>query len=211
MLDTVLQWALACLEPLSQDRAPPRFRCRDGAWPRLPRLRFCGHTKQMRKPVRFLRTEAITLFAAAVVFAAANLTGCATPAVGAPCLPEQVPSGGFDQSEAYIESSSVQCETRVCMVYHLAGAPPGTAKCQKKPVTPCAMNDKNCITPIPCAEPDEVAKFVYCTCRCESGNSKFASCSCPSGYDCTPVLEQGSVGVRGSYCVRSDTVTQAEM
>jgi hypothetical protein len=52
---------------------------------------------------------------------------------------------------------------------------------------------------------------VYCTCRCESGNSKFASCSCPSGYDCTPVLEQGSVGVRGSYCVRSDTVTQAEM
>jgi hypothetical protein len=162
-------------------------------------------------PVRFLGKQASALYAAAAIAAGSVIGGCSSPAVGAPCLPEQVPSGGFDQSEAYIESSSVQCETRVCMVYHLSGAPPGTSKCQPKPITPCAMNDKNCVTPIPCATDQEVEKFVYCTCRCESGNSKFASCSCPSGYDCTPVLEQGSVGVRGSYCVRSDTVTQADM
>jgi hypothetical protein len=163
-------------------------------------------------PVRFLRTEATTLYAAAIALAALIMTGCATPAVGAPCLPEQVPSGGFDQSEAYIESSSVQCETRVCMVFHLAGAPPGTAKCQpKQSITQCAATDKNCVMPIACATDEDVAKYVYCTCRCNSGNSKFASCTCPSGYDCTPVLEQGSVGVRGSYCVRSDTVTAAEM
>jgi hypothetical protein len=103
----------------------------------------------------------------------------------------------------------VQCETRVCMVFHLAGAPPGT-KCVDNPPT-CAAADKNCVQQVKCATKEQVDKFVYCTCRCESGNSKFASCSCPSGYDCTPVLEQGSVGVRGSYCVRSDTVTQAEM
>jgi hypothetical protein len=161
--------------------------------------------------VRFLRTEATTLYAAAIALAAASLTGCATPAVGAPCLPEQVPAGGFDQSEAYIESSSVQCETRVCMVYHLEGAPKGTSPCHDKPVPTCMAGDKNCVMQTPCATDEEVAKFVYCTCRCESGNSKFASCTCPSGYDCTPVLEQGSVGVRGSYCVRSDTVTQGMM
>ena len=45
------------------------------------------------------------------------------PKVGAPCLPEQVPETGFDDREAYIESSSVQCETRVCIVYHLKGDP----------------------------------------------------------------------------------------
>lgn len=160
----------------------------------------------------FSRRDASALYAAATILTASLMGACNTPEVGAPCLPEQVPNGGFNQSEAYIESSSVQCETRVCMVFHLSGAPPGTSKCQDKAtIVPCAANDKNCVNPIPCATDQDVEKFVYCTCRCESGNSKFASCSCPSGYDCTPVLEQGSVGVRGSYCVRSDTVSAGEM
>ena len=162
--------------------------------------------------MRFFRTEATrvctTASALAAALAIAGLVGCGEPAVGAPCLPEQVPSTGFDQSEAYIESSSVQCETRVCMVYHLEGAPPGTALCTPKDqIVPCAPEDKNCNAPVPCATGEDVAKFVYCTCRCESGDPKFASCTCPSGYTCASVLEQGSIGVRGSYCVRSDTVT----
>ena len=49
--------------------------------------------------------------------------GCASPAIGAPCLPEQVPENGFDDREAYVESSSVQCETRVCVVFKLRGDP----------------------------------------------------------------------------------------
>ena len=157
--------------------------------------------------MRFLRSEAKTLYAAAIALTAATFSGCTTPAVGAPCLPEQVPSNGFDMSEAYIESSSVQCETRVCMVYKLQGAPKGSAKCVDNPAM-CAMNDPNCVQQVRCAPQDEVDKKVYCTCRCSSPNSKFAACSCPSGYDCTPVLEQGSIGVRGSYCVRSDTANQ---
>ena len=163
--------------------------------------------------MRFSRTECGPVYTAALsasaLALALTLIGCGTPAVGAPCLPEQVPAGGFDQSEAYIESSSVQCETRVCMVYHLEGAPPDTSPCQPKQlITMCDPKDKNCVMPVPCATPQDVEKFVYCTCRCESGNPKFASCTCPSGYTCASVLEQGSVGVRGSYCVRSDTVTQ---
>jgi hypothetical protein len=159
-------------------------------------------------PVRFLRTEATTLYAAvAIVLAATRLTGCASPAVGAPCLPEQVPADGFDESEAYIESSSVQCETRVCMVYKLQGAPTGTANCVPNPVT-CTAGQKNCVPQVKCASDDDVAKKVYCTCRCSAPNSKFSACSCPGGYSCAPVLEQGSIGVRGSYCVRSDTVTE---
>jgi hypothetical protein len=154
--------------------------------------------------------EAPLLHAACAVFALVltGLVGCSTPAVGAPCLPEQVPSDGFNESEAYIESSSVQCETRVCMVYKLDGAPDGSGiKCQPKPITPCAATDKNCVTPVACATDEDVTARVYCTCRCQSPSSKFASCTCPSGYQCTPVLEQGSIGVRGSYCVRADTVT----
>lgn len=151
--------------------------------------------------MRVLRTEAFTLHAAAATFVAllglATLSGgCATPAVGDPCLPEQIPEGGFQRTEAYIESSSVQCQTRVCMVWKLEGAPQGTPTC---------LNDST-----KCATPQQVDQSVYCTCRCDAGNSRFANCTCPSGYTCTPVLEQGSEGVRGSYCVKSETVTAGE-
>jgi hypothetical protein len=144
--------------------------------------------------VRVLRSEAVLLPAAAAFFALLSLGGCAPPGVGDPCLPEQIPEGGFDESEAYIESSSVQCETRVCMVWHMKGAPMGTPTCQRDPSS--------------CATLEKVNDSVYCTCRCDAGNTRFASCTCPGGYTCTPVLEQGSEGVRGSYCVLTKTVTQ---
>jgi len=131
-----------------------------------------------------------------IVLAMLGMVGCGAPGVGDPCIPEQIPDNGFDDSEAYIESSSVQCETRVCMVWHLKGAPPETQICMRKSNT--------------CAQQPVVNDRVYCTCRCDSGNARFASCTCPSGYTCTPVLEQGSEGVRGSYCVLSKTVS-AEM
>ncbi|MEY4578673.1 MAG: hypothetical protein RL701_3376, partial [Pseudomonadota bacterium] len=94
----------------------------------------------------------------------------------------------------YIESSSVQCETRVCMVWHLGGAPKGTAACAQNPTT--------------CADQKKVDERVYCTCRCDAGNTRFASCSCPGGYVCTPVLEQGSEGVKGSYCVLATATSE---
>src|SRR6476661_5916075 len=100
-------------------------------------------------------------------------TGCSTPAVGAPCLPEQIPEGGFSPKEAYIESSSVQCETRVCLVYQLAGDPRDNCK-------PTA--DKACATK------SQVADRVYCTCRCDAQGTGFGECECPSGFNCVEVL-----------------------
>jgi hypothetical protein len=142
--------------------------------------------------VRVFRTQAV-LLTAATFAALLGFGACGAPAVGDPCLPEQVPDDGFEISEAYIESSSVQCQTRVCMVWKLQGAPNGSAPCVKDHMK--------------CAAQADVDKKVYCTCRCDAGNSRFAECTCPSGYTCTPVLEQGSEGVRGSYCVLSETVT----
>ena len=122
----------------------------------------------------------------------ACLQACATPAVGAPCLPEQIPESGFDPREAYIESSSVQCETRVCMVYRLDGDP------QKG----CAPTDMK-----KCPDKTEVERSVYCTCRCDSGSTGFAECECPDGFSCVEVLNKGGPGVRGGYCVRNDSVS----
>ena len=153
--------------------------------------------------------QATSLVAAVAAVLTIGLTGCSTPAVGAPCLPEQVPTGGFDESEAYIETSSVQCETRVCMVFQLDGAPEGTGGCMKPPnCVKCTANDPNC-KPIPCcADQAALEERVYCTCRCDVDVGKFAECSCPTGFTCTQVLEQGNAGVRGKYCVRNGTINQ---
>ena len=133
----------------------------------------------------------------------ALLSGCSTPAVGAPCLPEQVPDTGFSELEAYVESSSVQCETRVCIVYKLDGDP--REGCVPAPATDCDAKDPTCKPLKRCADPSEVGKRVYCTCRCDAKGTGFAECACPDGFTCVDVLEQGGPGVRGGYCVKTGT------
>ncbi len=102
--------------------------------------------------------------------------GCAT-GVGDPCQPEQIPDDGFKETEAYIETSSVQCETRVCGVFKYVGDP--------------RYDD-----------PKVVEDRIYCTCRCKAPNEDFAVCDCPDDFECQEVLDLGGEGVRGSYCVR---------
>ena len=142
-------------------------------------------------------------------FALTSMAGaCSTPAVGAPCLPEQVPETGFDDREAYIESSSVQCETRVCIVFRLTGDPrPG---CVAKPADMNCDPTKttNCDPGIKCSDPAEIEERVYCSCRCNSSDTGFAECECPDGFSCVDLLEQGGPGVRGGYCVRNGTFTK---
>lgn len=140
--------------------------------------------------------------------ACAAMSACATPAVGDPCLPEQVPKSGFDEREAYIESSSVQCQTRVCIVYRLAGDP--RAGCVPRPAsTNCdPMTDPKCDPGLKCADPTEIKDHIYCTCRCNSADTGFEECECPDGFSCVDVLEQGGPGVRGGYCVRNGTFTK---
>lgn len=145
------------------------------------------------------RAKSLLLLGSALV--TALLFGCSTPAVGAPCLPEQVPDDGFQDSEAYVESSSVQCETRTCIVFRLRGDP--REGCMH--VEP-DMNDPTSTGRF-CATPADVEKRVYCTCRCNSADTGFAECECPDGFTCVDVLEQGGPGVRGGYCVRNGTFT----
>ncbi len=128
-------------------------------------------------------------------------------AVGAPCLPEQVPEGGFDEREAYIEGSSLDCETRVCLVFRLRGDP--RESCEPAGASGCDPDlDPQCAPPVLCADSSEVADRVYCSCRCDSGDTGFSECECPSGFSCVDVLEVGGPQVRGGYCVRDGTFTE---
>jgi hypothetical protein len=99
--------------------------------------------------------------------------------VGDPCIPEKTPPDGFDKTEAYLETGSAQCQSRVCGVFFYQGNPLAGA-----------------------ADPDEVQEKIYCTCRCDSPDQNFATCQCPDGFECREVLDIGGPGVQGSYCVR---------
>jgi hypothetical protein len=119
------------------------------------------------------------------------VAGCSTSAVGDPCVPEQVPEGGFLASETYLETSSVQCATRVCLVRGLMGDPSNLQEdeCPRGPDT--------------CVSESDVERSVYCSCRCDApGGTGLPTCGCPGGFICEEVLETGGDGLRGSYCVR---------
>lgn len=137
-----------------------------------------------------------------VLFATALMSaGCQATGVGDPCTPENIPEGGFNASESYVETSSVQCRTRVCLVYELKGDPthtPGETGCMP------GVGD--------CVSDTDVAERVYCTCRCAlpegAQDMDTPLCTCPDGFECRPVLELGGPGIRGSYCVNADTPPQ---
>jgi hypothetical protein len=132
---------------------------------------------------------------------------CATPAVGDPCLPEQVPDNGFADNESYVESGSVQCETRVCLVYELGGDP--REGCVPKGDPSCIPGaGKSCEPVVRCPDQQEIDEHVYCTCRCKADGTGLDTCECPTGYVCTEVLEQGDRGIRGDYCVLAKTAPQ---
>ena len=85
------------------------------AWT-LPQARTAGLSLSARL------SAAICLLALAM-----TSTGCPGDAVGDPCIPETIPlvngSPGFDRNQIYIEASSVQCRTRICLVDKFTGDP----------------------------------------------------------------------------------------
>ena len=133
------------------------------------------------------------LFLLSPVLLLAAMVGCEAPGVGDPCQPEDVPADGFKETEVYLETRSLQCRTRVCMVNHLAGDPSAE------------LGSDNYVAP------DELEKRVYCTCKCDAEDQDTIRCdSCPDGFECCPAFSIGPPGLRGSYCVRKGTCESRE-
>lgn len=126
--------------------------------------------------------------------------GCPARGIGDPCVPEAIPQAGFTSRESYVETSSVQCRTRVCLVYRLQGHPErivGQESC-RNPGT------DNCVTP------EARSERVFCSCRCSAsgGDSNLPLCQCSEGFHCVELLTQGGPGIRGGYCIREQFCEQ---
>lgn len=117
--------------------------------------------------------------------------GCATSGVGDPCQPGHPPlasgqpscapdAGCFNGGEIYIETRSLQCRTRVCMVYKWDEA---------------SNNDSA-----------SRAAHVFCTCRCGGEGDPASFCQCPDRFACATAFVAGEPGIRGSYCVRYEAL-----
>jgi hypothetical protein len=138
-----------------------------------------------------------------LVFVVVAAIGCGTEGVGDPCTPETVPSKsvggtvqtGFEKTESYIESNSVQCRSRLCIVHRLDNG-------RDAPADPRVICPANSPTPPEnCVRADQLDRSVHCTCKC-GGPKTSEQCQCPSGFTCREILTLGGDGIRGSYCVK---------
>ena len=137
-------------------------------------------------------------------------TACADEGVGDPCIPETIPCTpavgdtpkkcGFNLQESYIESSSVQCRSRLCIVHKLDNDSNGTVPAD--PTQICPEGASKADRAAGCVTEGEVSDSIFCTCRCDGPSTSVEFCQCPDGFACQEVLTLGGDGIRGSYCVK---------
>lgn len=143
-------------------------------------------------------------------------TGCEPEGIGDPCTPEREDDatfGGFDEREVNVESTSLQCRSRLCLVNHFRGrvSCPTGAACE----VPGTHDAVTATTPPQCADRGADAT-VYCSCRCanEAGETNDGAnyCSCPDGFTCeqlVPKIGSRNEGLTGGYCIKRGTEYEA--
>ncbi len=143
------------------------------------------------------------------------LAACSDSAVGDPCIPEKVPDGGFLAKEIYLETNSLQCATRVCLVDGLDGDPKNIEDPADEENS-CPLDCKEgrdcqgdgCCDDVPstCVSQAEIDESVYCSVRCDAPADAGGAPtqSCPGGFTCQLILESGAEGRRGSYCIKDN-------
>jgi hypothetical protein len=140
-----------------------------------------------------------------LLFLGLSAVACADEGVGDPCTPETVPVNkdgkyGFQSSESYIESSSVQCRSRLCIVHRLDNGTSGENALPADP-RPQGLCQPDGTGAPGCVRATALDRAVHCTCKC-GGPKTSEQCECPSGFQCKEILTLGGDGIKGSYCVK---------
>ncbi len=127
--------------------------------------------------------------------------GACVPDVGAPCLPVMscepdagtcawggMPPGYVSTDfERFFETNGPHCPG-ACMVAYLEGD-----------LSPICEGET-------CADPEEIERRVYCTCRCDAPEGYTGElCTCPEDFTCVEGFDLGGPDIEGSYCMRDGT------
>lgn len=157
----------------------------------------------------------------------------ASAEVGGACVPslESDPSfSGFSMLDVSVEARG--CQHSACIVNHVQGrvsCPYGQTEMQIDTLDAsdparCRLPGSGLAVEVP-VEPQRIYRNardnVYCSCRCDGPDRSAEYCDCPSGYACTPLVEEYGLPleaeVAGAYCVKEGTqwnpqkVIQAEV
>jgi hypothetical protein len=153
--------------------------------------------------------------------------GCKPGGIGDPCIPEDEYTenfSGFALGEVNVETRSLQCESRVCLVNHFRGRvscphgqteadlalDPGAPERCRIPGTDGSQLTDAVSVPVPARQPErDPDAAVYCSCRCDGPDPEARYRKCPSGFACEPLIDDLSLGfdrqLIGSYCIRRGT------
>jgi len=161
----------------------------------------------------------LCLWVAALLGVAAS--ACEAGGVGDPCIPEDEYNQnfpGYSVTEVNVESSSFQCETRVCLAAYFNGrvsCPYGQTAgvTSGNPAGGCKVpgtSDPVTVDVEPQIKARQRDKAVYCSCRCDGPDPGARYCECPSGFACKKLVpesfvEGSSAQLSGSYCVKDGT------
>lgn len=138
--------------------------------------------------------------AVGVAAAGAGAPACHDQGLGDPCVPDQetrADFAGFSEDEVNVETRSMECVSRLCLVNHYRGR-----------VTPGGPPT----TPAPCSH-RPARDAVYCSCRCANVDGRtddgFPYCACPDGFTCTQLVssigQDVERGLTGAYCIPNGT------
>jgi hypothetical protein len=140
--------------------------------------------------------------------------------IGQPCViaDENSPDfSGFATSEVNVATSAT-CGSGTCVGYHFQGrssCPYGQASTDidTLPDTDparCRTSNGEAVT-VP-VDPQLVERraedVVICSCRCDGPDATQEYCTCPSGFECAPLLQNiglGGSGNTASYCIKTGT------
>jgi hypothetical protein len=155
----------------------------------------------------------------ATVLLGGGLPCCQAAGVGDPCVPEdeyQAFFSGYELTELDLETRSVQCATRVCLVNHFQGrvsCPYGQSLANGAPARchiPGTSGPAGAIRVDvrPQLTNRRADDAVYCSCRCDGPDPLARYCHCPEGFACTELMRDvglGSAELSGSYCIKAGT------
>jgi hypothetical protein len=124
--------------------------------------------------------------------------------------------------EVNIESRSLQCATRLCLVNHFQGRTTCPYGQTEETITGNGPEEQRCHVPGAVDTASRVTvpvqkqllerradDAVYCSCRCAGADPGARYCQCPSGFACIDLWalaeSLGSKELAGSYCIKSGT------
>ncbi len=164
--------------------------------------------RKPRQAPRLRPVGALPLVATSLVLC----LGCGDEGIGDPCIPEdeyETTFAGFSAEGASVESRSLQCKSRLCLVNHFQGRVTctyGQVGASGACTTPDGLPVE--VPVAPQLQERHPSDAVYCSCRCDGPDSSAPYCECPEGFSCSeliPDIPLASEQRSGSYCVRDGT------